>query len=119
MVVHVVLFRPKADLRAGTGEALADAMTQAASAIASVRSVRVGRRVFTGRPYEQVMSEAYTHMALVEFDNRTGLLAYLDHPAHAALAERFFEAAEVALMYDYETATDPRTLLSESLPAER
>ena len=118
MVVHVVLFRPKADRRAGADEDLADSMMQAAAAIPSVRNVRVGQRVLTGRPYELLMSEAYTHLALIEFDDRVGLRTYLDHPDHVTLAERFFEAVEVALVYDYETTTDPRSLLDESSSAK-
>ena len=44
----------------------------------------------------------YEYAALLEFDDLEGLQAYLAHPAHDALAVRFFESFEEALMYDYD-----------------
>ena len=46
----------------------------------------------------------YTHVAMLEFDDILGLKAYLEHPVHEQLANRFFEAFEEALMYDYDVA---------------
>jgi hypothetical protein len=70
--------------------------------IPSIRRARVGRRVLTGRPYEQLMRADFSHAAVLEFDDVEGLRGYLDHPAHADLATRFFEAFEEALIYDFE-----------------
>jgi hypothetical protein len=39
---------------------------------------------------------------VLEFDDLAGLKAYLEHPAHERLAQRFFEAFEDALMYDFD-----------------
>jgi hypothetical protein len=64
----------------------------------------VGRRIRTGRPYEQLMTEDYTHAAILEFDDRAAFDAYLAHPAHEGLAARFFEAFDTALFYDFELA---------------
>ena len=44
----------------------------------------------------------YEYAALFDFDDLSGLKAYLEHPAHEALATRFFEVLEEALMYDFE-----------------
>jgi hypothetical protein len=102
MIAHVVLFRTRPDLsvedRLGLGEVLAEALR----AIPSIRRARVGRRVTHGRGYEQMMRVDYPFVALLEFDDVAGLQAYLEHPAHAQLATRFFAAFEEALMYDYE-----------------
>ena len=57
-----------------------------------------------GRAYEQLMRVDYEYAALLEFDDLDGLNAYLAHPAHEALAARFFESFDEALMYDYELA---------------
>ena len=111
MIAHVVLFRPKVSLDASDRAALADAFTAAMEATPSVRRVRVGARVLTGRPYEQSMSENYTHAALIEFEDRAALQAYLEHPTHQALAARFFESFEAALIYDYEMGEDAAALL--------
>ena len=48
------------------------------------------------------MRSHYSHAAVLEFDDIAGLRVYLDHPAHAQLASRFFESFEEALIYDYE-----------------
>lgn len=101
MIAHLVLFRPKPALSADERRRLADALIKAVSEIRSVRRARVGRRVRHGRPYEQLMRTDYPYAALIEFDDLEGLQAYLEHPAHEALAARFFAAFEEALIYDY------------------
>lgn len=101
MTVHLVLFRPKADLTADQRAALASSFEAALRAIPAIRKARVGRRVLVGRPYEQQMRD-YPYAAVIEFDDEAGLRAYLDHPAHQQLAARFFESFEDALIYDFE-----------------
>jgi hypothetical protein len=102
VIAHLVLFRPRSDLPEITRRALADALTTAVRDIPSVRRARVGRRLTHGRPYEALMRVHYEYAAVLEFDDLEGLRAYLAHPAHDALAARFFEAFDEALMYDYE-----------------
>lgn len=102
MIAHVVLFRPRVDLSKEAREALATSFEAALKQIPSIRRARVGRRIAVGRQYEALMAVDYTYAAVIEFDNRAGLMAYLDHPAHEQLASRFFSAFEEALMYDFE-----------------
>jgi hypothetical protein len=102
MIAHVVLFRPRADLSPEARQALATSFEAALTQIPSIRRARVGKRVEVGRQYEALMAVDYTHAALLEFDDRAGLIAYLDHPAHEQLASQFFSAFEKALMYDFE-----------------
>jgi hypothetical protein len=102
VIVHLVLFRPKAGLSDADRRGLADALNGAAHEIPGVRRVRVGRRVTHGRPYEQLMRVDYSHAAILEFDDLDGLQTYLRHPAHEALASRFFAAFEEGLFYDFE-----------------
>jgi hypothetical protein len=104
MIAHVVLFRPRADLPAEARQALAAAFESALREIPSIRRARVGRRLVLGRPYEALMRVDYPYAAVLEFDDRAGLAAYLDHPSHAHLAAQFFGAFEHALMYDFELA---------------
>lgn len=70
--------------------------------IPSIRRARVGRRVTFGRGYEQLMHTDYEFVALLDFDDLAGLTAYLDHPAHEALATRFFQLLDEALVYDFD-----------------
>jgi hypothetical protein len=103
VITHVVLLRPRPDLSAAERAGLADALRTAIATIPSVRGARVGRRVTFGRGYEQLMEKDYEFVALLDFDDLDGLKAYLDHPAHALLAARFFQVLDEALMYDFET----------------
>jgi hypothetical protein len=111
MIAHVVLFRPRASLSDMDRAELSTSFAMALGGIPSVQRVRVGRRVRTGRPYEQLMTEDYTHAAIIEFDDRLALQAYLEHPSHKGLALRFFEIFDVALFYDFELGEDPSALL--------
>jgi hypothetical protein len=77
-------------------------LTRALRDIPSIRRARVGRRIRTGRPYESLMTVDYQYAALLEFDDADALKAYLGHQVHDALGASFFEAFDVALMYDYE-----------------
>ncbi len=102
MIAHIVLFRPRPDLSDGDRQSLADSFAAAVREIPSVRRARVGRRLTHGRGYEQTMRANYDYAAVLEFDDRDGLLTYLEHPVHQELGERFFSAFEEALMYDYD-----------------
>ena len=102
MITHFVLLRLKPGLPEDAREALAAALTRATREIPAIRRARVGSRVTLGRAYEQLMSTDYSFAAILEFDDRSGLLAYLDHPAHAQLAQHFYASVEQALTYDFE-----------------
>ena len=102
MVAHVVLFKPKPGLDAATRQRLADVFQHALCEIPTIRRAHIGRRVTHGRPYEQLMTVDYEYAAILEFDSVDDLKTYLAHGAHDALGSLFFEAFEVALMYDYQ-----------------
>lgn len=102
MIAHVLMFRPSPSLLAADRDAIIHAFERALAGIPQIRRVTVGRRVTIGRPYEQAMREDYPFIAAIEFDSVDDLRAYLDHPAHAELAERFFQSMEAALVYDFE-----------------
>ncbi|MCL4846954.1 MAG: Dabb family protein [Acidobacteria bacterium] len=102
MVIHLVLFRPRPDLEPGIREALFDALRVANEQIPSVRRFSVGRRVSDGPTYVMRGFPDFPYAAVVEFDDRDGLEAYLAHPAHDALGRHFNAAADAALIYDYE-----------------
>lgn len=102
MIAHVVLFRLKAGLPEETREGLAEALSRAAHEIPSIRKAHVGTRRTGGRSYEQLMTADYPFAAILEFDDVESLTAYLDHPIHEQLAQRFFACVEQPLMYDFE-----------------
>jgi stress responsive alpha/beta barrel protein len=102
MIVHVVLFRLKPQLAEAGREGLAQALSRATRNIPTIRRARIGARLMMGRPYEQLMSIDYSFAAILEFDDREGLQAYLDHDVHDELAQRFYASIEQALTYDFE-----------------
>jgi hypothetical protein len=102
MIRHIVLFRPRAGLSADERSGLAAELRRAIKTIPSVRRARVGRRVTHGRPYEQQMLVDYEYAAMLDFDDLSGLTTYLEHPAHEALAARFFAVLDESLIYDFE-----------------
>ena len=102
MIVHVVLFRPHPDLSESQRKALTDAFTVALREIPSIRRAHVGERVTLGRAYESLMRTHYSHIAILEFEDVSGLKAYLEHPAHERVGTLFFESFAEALIYDFD-----------------
>jgi len=102
VIAHVVLFRPRADLSIPDRRALIDAWATALREIPSIRRAHVGRRVRMGRSYEEMMRSDFPYAAILEFDDASGVRAYLDHPAHEAISTRFFAAIADTLIYDFE-----------------
>jgi Stress responsive A/B Barrel Domain len=116
MIVHVILFKPKADLPPSERAAILGTLASAAENIPGVRRFRVGRRVRHGLPgYEQAMAEDFAFIVLIEVDDVAALKGYLEHPSHAAFGQHFTQSAAAALAYDYEVvdASEARLLVEE------
>jgi hypothetical protein len=64
--------------------------------------VRIGRRIRHGAGYEASSPDSADYLAVLDFDDLNGLLAYLRHPAHEQLGERFGESLSAASVYDFE-----------------
>ena len=103
MISHIVLFKPRPTLGPAERAAIAEHLQSAIAQCPTVRGCRVGRRVQHGLPgYEQQMAEDYQFALILEFDDVEGLMAYLQHPAHAGIGGLFTSAASASLAYDYE-----------------
>ena len=101
MVLHVVLFRPKNDVSDADRRAMFGALHVAASEIPSVRRFYVGKRLIHGAGYERLMTQDFPYAAIVEFEDLSGLEAYLTHPKHLELGELFYRLQDAALVYDF------------------
>ena len=108
MIAHIVLFRLRPDVSLDDRRAVLDAWATALKGIPVIRRARVGRRVRIGRSYESLTRLDFPYAAVIEFDNMEALRAYLDHPAHEAMATRLFAAIEDTLIYDFEITADPQ-----------
>ena len=113
MLAHVLLFRVREDVPATERQLLIDAWAKALRDIPSITRAHVGKRVRIGREYEQLMQADYPYAAVIEFENEAGLRAYLDHPAHADMANRFFAVLTDVLIYDYDMKSSPESWLEK------
>ena len=104
MIAHIVLFRPHPNLSDADALALGASLDRALQAIGAIRRARVGRRLTLGVEYEKLPQPDFPFAAVIEFDDRAGLESYLNHPAHAQLAQQFWDATEATLVYDFDTA---------------
>lgn len=102
MIAHLVLFRPREELPAKERDALSRSLAAALGGIPQIRCARVGTRVGERR-YGQT-GPIWPFAALLEFDSEADLQGYLDHPAHADIARRFFSALDGALICDFAMA---------------
>jgi hypothetical protein len=103
MISHIVLFKPRLTLGPAERTAVVEHLKTAIAQCPTVRGCRIGRRVQHGVPgYEQLMAEDYQFALILDFDNVGGLVAYLQHPAHAGIGGLFTSAASASLAYDYE-----------------
>ena len=103
MMTHVVLFSPRADLDETEIARLSTTLATALAEIPSIRRYQVGRRVRLGTAYDAAAPMDFGYVVMVEFDDRDGLLAYLQDPRHDALGELFYETSALALASDFET----------------
>jgi hypothetical protein len=101
MVLHVVLFRPKAALAGADRASLVAAIERAHREIPAIRRFLVGTRTLREVSYAAVMPD-YPFVALVEVDDTRALEQYLAHPAHAELGRLFWQTSDSALAYDFE-----------------
>jgi hypothetical protein len=102
VIAHVVLFRPRPDLTASDAALLIEAFDRALHTIPSIRRARVGQRMLIGAQYEQLNQPNFPYAAVLEFDDVAAVQAYLQHPAHAEIGQRFFASAEETLVFDFE-----------------
>ncbi len=108
MIAHIVLFRPRVGLNDAERAAFLDALEHAFVNIPLIRRVRVGRRITLGRSYDAQNAEDFPFAAILEFDSAPDLRSYLEHPAHHALGEQFYVAADAALVCDFDLVEGAR-----------
>jgi hypothetical protein len=101
VILHIVLLKPLANLSEADRGLLRAAIERAASEIPSVRRFRIGSRLSDGPSYATAAPDAFSFAAVVEFDDRDALEAYLGHPAHAELGVRFNASLETAIVGDF------------------
>ena len=102
MTSHIVLMKPRPDLSAADRQALIAAFEHAIREVPTVRGVRIGRRTRHGAGYESTSPDHADYFVAIDFDDLSGLQAYLRHSAHDALGARFNLSISSALVFDFE-----------------
>ena len=97
MLHHIVLFAFNDDVPASERAAILDALRGLRSSVPSLRSLEVGLNISPAR------AQGHTHVLLETFDDRAGLAAYTDHPAHLPVAARIRGAVSQLLAVDLES----------------
>lgn len=91
-----MLFAFKESVPPAERAAVLDAIRGLPVKVPSIRSLELGENISAARV------QGYTHVALVTFDDRDGLAAYLSHPEHVPVGARMREAASQSLAVDLE-----------------
>jgi hypothetical protein len=105
LIVHLVLFTPRADLSETQRTTIRDALQQAFSQIPSIRDYKIGRRLRLGTTYDRVAPLDFEFLVTIEFEDEQALLEYLAHPAHQSLGQLFYETSAHALACDFKLGT--------------
>jgi Stress responsive A/B Barrel Domain len=105
VIIHLVLFTPRADLAEEDGAQVGAALEQALTLVPSIVRYQVGRRVRLGATYDAAAPLDFEYCVLIELADRAALDGYLAHPAHRELGRLFYEASSLALASDFETVS--------------
>ena len=115
MIAHIVLFTPKDTLDDASRRSFATEVVVALRGISSVRRAFIGKQVSVDAGYERSFGdETYQFAAVVEFDDRAGLVDYLNSPLHNVLGRMFWENCSASVICEVESADldDPTALES-------
>jgi Stress responsive A/B Barrel Domain len=105
MIAHIVLFTPKVGLTRASIMAFATSMHECFVSCPTIARAAVGPSIVIDPGYRRSMGEStYGYAAVLEFDDKTGLVEYLRHPAHEALGRLFWEHCERTVVTEVETA---------------
>jgi hypothetical protein len=115
VIAHVVLFKPKSDVPIDKLRSFAQLLKAVRGEVETIRRAFVGRAVEGLATYRQNIGDtAYEYAAVLEFDDKEGLLTYLNHPKHQELGMMFWELCESTAILDVEARDlddDPTELL--------
>ena len=96
-VYHVVLLKFKPETPAQT-------VAELFEALAALREVIPGIEDFRGGPYSspEGLNQGYTHGFLMTFTGAAARDAYLTHPEHERVKDRFLPGVESVVAFDFE-----------------
>ena len=109
MIAHLVLFNPKPDVDASLLLSCAQLLGRLANEVPGIQRASVGRQVDIDAGYGRPFGEkTYKLVCLLEFDDKSSLVNYLNHELHKELGRLFWEISESAVVIETEML-DART----------
>jgi hypothetical protein len=93
MIAHVLLIKPKATTDSSVWESLFNRLRELPAVIPDIKSVQVGKNV-------SVLPQGYTYGLVMHFEDADGLKAYINHPAHDAIAKDLVAECEDRIELD-------------------
>jgi hypothetical protein len=109
VTAHIVLFQPKATVNEADRASFAGSLQRACREISSVRRAVVGRAADVDAGYARSFGDGgFEFAAVFEFDDRDGLVEYLQHPIHKELGRLFWLVCERTAIVEVDL-TDAKT----------
>jgi hypothetical protein len=105
VIQHIVLFTPKAALSGDERLAFATSTLATLRRSDTICRFTVGRRIEVDAGYDRSPGDkSYDYAAVLEFNDRNGLIQYLNSPDHAELGRLFWLACESTVVVEVEVA---------------
>jgi len=105
VISHLVLFTPKRDLSADDSRLFAQSIVETFRQVGSLDRATVGRAVDIDAGYKRNFGDkTYEFAAVLEFQDRAGLLSYLNHPLHKELGALFWRHCASTVIVEIEAA---------------
>jgi hypothetical protein len=119
VVAHIVFFQPNEDTTSDDKRSFARIMGKVSAEVTSIRRAYVGKAIDINPGYARSFGDTtYSHAAVLEFEDRAGLLEYLQHPTHAELGELFWRWCGATAIIEVETRSLDSAGLGDFLAAE-
>jgi hypothetical protein len=109
VIQHIVLFTPKASIPEHVRTEFAGLVRRTLSGSPHVTRFTIGARVDVDAGYQRSFGDAtYDFAAVIEFESRDRLVAYLTDPDHLRLGEAFWQYSERCVVCEVEVSEQQR-----------
>jgi hypothetical protein len=116
MIAHVVLFNPKATAGRELLLSCAQLLERLAREVPGVIRASVGRTIEIDAGYPREFgATTYQNICVLEFEDKTSLVNYLNNPLHRELGRMFWELCDSAAILETEMVDARRESLTRLL----
>lgn len=103
MIAHIVLFNPKSTVTDVQLLSCAQLLERLSREVPGVLRASAGRSISIDPGYLRPLGDkTYQNVCVLEFKDRSSLVAYLTHPLHRELGQLFWEICESSVILESE-----------------